>query len=62
MTTTRPASFWRAFAAAMLLPGAVLAQNNFDNSGNSLLKCTYFIRQVLNGNLSGIGQIGKAHP
>jgi uncharacterized protein (TIGR03437 family) len=60
MTTMRPAGFWGALAAAMALPGAILAQNNFDNSGNSLVMGTYFVRQVLNANLSSIGQIGEA--
>jgi len=46
--------------AAALLPCVVSAQQNFDNSGNALLQGTYFIRQVWNGNLSTIGQIGEA--
>jgi hypothetical protein len=47
-------------AAAALLPGVVCAQTNFDNSGNSSLQGTYFIRQVWNGNLSSTGTIGEA--
>jgi uncharacterized protein (TIGR03437 family) len=48
------------FAGAALLPGLVYAQSSFDNSGNSLLQGTYFIRQVLNGHLSRLRQIGEA--
>jgi uncharacterized protein (TIGR03437 family) len=39
---------------------AVCAQTSFDNSGNSLLQGTYFIREVWNGNLSNTGLIGEA--
>jgi uncharacterized protein (TIGR03437 family) len=37
-----------------------LAQNSFDTSGNSLLQGTYFIRHVINANLTSLGQIGEA--
>jgi len=47
-------------AAAALFPGVVCAQSTFDNSGNSLLKGTYFIRQVWYGNISATGTIGEA--
>lgn len=54
---------WKFFlygiAAAALLPAVVCAQASFDSSGNSLLNGTYFIREVLNANISSIGQIGK---
>ncbi len=55
---------WKFFlygiAAAALLPAVVCAQASFDSSGNSLLNGTYFIREVLNANISSIGQIGEA--
>ena len=56
----RSTCFGYVLVAALLLPGAVLAQNNFDNSGNSLLKGTYFVRQVFYGNVTNLGQIGEA--
>jgi len=46
--------------AAGLAPGALFAQQTFDNSGNSLLHGTYFIRQVWYGNLSSTGVVGEA--
>jgi uncharacterized protein (TIGR03437 family) len=49
-----------ALAAAALLPGVVCAQTSFDNSGNSLLQGTYFIRQVWYGSVSTSGIIGEA--
>jgi len=49
-----------ALAFAALACSTVSAQNTFDNSGNSLLQGTYFIREVWNGNVSSVGQIGEA--
>ena len=49
-----------AFLAAALLCGPALAQNNYDTSGNSLLLGNYFIRHVINANLTISGQIGEA--
>ena len=55
------ASFWLTLAvAAASLPGVVLGQNAFDNSGNSLLRGTYFVRYLRNSNVSSLGVIGKA--
>ena len=54
------ASFWLALAAAASLPGVVFAQNTFDNSGNSLLRGTYFVRYLRNSNVNSLGVIGKA--
>ena len=41
------------------MPGALLAQS-FDNSGNSLLSGTYFVRQVVLDNLANSGLPGRA--
>jgi uncharacterized protein (TIGR03437 family) len=57
--TTR-GSLLSGFAIAALLPGLACAQNSFDNSGNSLLQGSYFIRQVLNRNLSRVRDNGEA--
>src|ERR1035441_6149217 len=43
-----------AFLAAVLLCGPVLAQNSYDTSGNSLLQGTYFIRHVINANVTSL--------
>jgi uncharacterized protein (TIGR03437 family) len=48
------------FAVAALLPGVVCAQSTFDNSGNSLLQGTYFIRQVLYEGFTNDDEIGEA--
>jgi len=57
--TTR-GSLLSGFAIAALLPGLACAQNSFDNSGNSLLQGAYFVRQVMNRNLSRVRDNGEA--
>ena len=48
------------FSITALVPAILPAQTSFDNSGNSLLHGTYFIREVWYGNLTGVNQIGEA--